>query len=166
MSSLSKATVRWRFTTHEGYGVPGVPDAAVTINGQPVSDLPPLINALAFHSAWPQTDQAIPLPQPEVLGSVTPVGAPITTNDGLTYVLANAESPSNGVVAVLMAFRTNQEVELTVGPMDPGQVPPTPGDEVKEPNDLELYLLHRIEALRDFTEVRTTVTVRPLPFTS
>jgi pilus assembly protein CpaC len=33
-----------------------------------------------------------------------------------------------------------------VEPMNPGQVPPTPGDEVKEPNDLELYFLNRIEA--------------------
>jgi pilus assembly protein CpaC len=32
-----------------------------------------------------------------------------------------------------------------VNPMRPGQVPPTPGDEVNEPNDLEFYLLHRIE---------------------
>jgi pilus assembly protein CpaC len=32
-----------------------------------------------------------------------------------------------------------------IEPMSPGQVPPTPGDEVKEPNDLEFYLLNRIE---------------------
>jgi hypothetical protein len=30
--------------------------------------------------------------------------------------------------------------------MSPDQVPPTPGDEVKEPNDLELYFLNRIES--------------------
>ncbi len=29
--------------------------------------------------------------------------------------------------------------------MNKEQVPPTPGDEVKEPNDLELYFLNRIE---------------------
>jgi hypothetical protein len=29
--------------------------------------------------------------------------------------------------------------------MKPNQVPPTPGDEVNEPNDLELFLLNRIE---------------------
>ena len=36
--------------------------------------------------------------------------------------------------------------------MDKDQVPPTPGDEVKEPNDLEFYFLNRIEARtgRDF----------------
>jgi pilus assembly protein CpaC len=32
-----------------------------------------------------------------------------------------------------------------VEPMNQDQVPPTPGDEVKEPNDLEFYLLHRIQ---------------------
>jgi pilus assembly protein CpaC len=39
-----------------------------------------------------------------------------------------------------------------VEPMNADQVPPTPGDEVKEPNDLEFYLLNRIEARtgRDF----------------
>jgi pilus assembly protein CpaC len=39
-----------------------------------------------------------------------------------------------------------------IEPMNPDQVPPTPGDEVKEPNDLEFYFLHRIEARtgRDF----------------
>jgi pilus assembly protein CpaC len=33
-----------------------------------------------------------------------------------------------------------------IEPMKHDQVPPTPGDEVKEPNDLEFYLLNRIEA--------------------
>jgi len=33
-----------------------------------------------------------------------------------------------------------------VEPMSPGQVPPTPGDEVKQPNDLEFFFLNRIEA--------------------
>ncbi len=33
-----------------------------------------------------------------------------------------------------------------VEPMSRGQVPPTPGDEVKQPNDLEFYFLNRIEA--------------------
>jgi pilus assembly protein CpaC len=32
-----------------------------------------------------------------------------------------------------------------VEPMQPDQVPPTPGDEVKGPNDLEFYFLNRIE---------------------
>jgi pilus assembly protein CpaC len=33
-----------------------------------------------------------------------------------------------------------------IEPMNHGQVPPTPGDEVKEPNDLEFYFLNRIES--------------------
>jgi pilus assembly protein CpaC len=33
-----------------------------------------------------------------------------------------------------------------VEPMNPGQVPPTPGDEVREPNDCELYFLNMIES--------------------
>jgi pilus assembly protein CpaC len=32
-----------------------------------------------------------------------------------------------------------------VSPMEPGEVPPSPGDEVKDPNDLEFYLMNRIE---------------------
>lgn len=32
-----------------------------------------------------------------------------------------------------------------VEPMDPDQVPPLPGEEVQDPNDLEFYLLNRIE---------------------
>jgi pilus assembly protein CpaC len=47
--------------------------------------------------------------------------------------------------------RTEKELVVLVTPylieaMQPDQVPPTPGDEVKEPNDLELYFLNRIEA--------------------
>jgi pilus assembly protein CpaC len=47
--------------------------------------------------------------------------------------------------------RTEKELVVLVTPyliepMSPGQVPPTPGDEVKEPNDLELFFLNRIEA--------------------
>jgi pilus assembly protein CpaC len=41
-----------------------------------------------------------------------------------------------------------------VEPMNPGQVPPVPGDEVNEPNDLEFYLLNRIQGRtgRDFRD--------------
>jgi len=42
-----------------------------------------------------------------------------------------------------------------VEPMNPGQVPPAPGEEVHEPNDLEAYLLNRIEGC-DGDEVRST----------
>jgi pilus assembly protein CpaC len=53
--------------------------------------------------------------------------------------------------------RVEKELIVLVTPylveaMNPDQVPPVPGDEVKEPNDLELYLLGRIESRmgRDF----------------
>ena len=42
-----------------------------------------------------------------------------------------------------------------IEPMNRDQVPPTPGDEVKEANDLELYLLNRIEG-RTGTDFRST----------
>jgi pilus assembly protein CpaC len=42
-----------------------------------------------------------------------------------------------------------------IEPMNHGQVPPTPGDEVKEPNDLELFLLNRIEG-RTGNDFRST----------
>ena len=47
--------------------------------------------------------------------------------------------------------RTEKELVVLVTPyliepMHHDQVPPTPGDEVKEPNDLELFFLNRIES--------------------
>jgi pilus assembly protein CpaC len=42
-----------------------------------------------------------------------------------------------------------------IEPMCHDQVPPTPGDEVKEPNDLELFFLNRIEG-RTGTDYRST----------
>jgi pilus assembly protein CpaC len=42
-----------------------------------------------------------------------------------------------------------------VEPMNPGQVPPGPGDEVKEPNDLEFFLLNRFES-RTGVDFRST----------
>src|SRR5262249_15615909 len=46
--------------------------------------------------------------------------------------------------------RIEKELVVLVTPylveaMNPDQVPPTPGDEVKGPNDLEFYFLNRIE---------------------
>jgi pilus assembly protein CpaC len=56
--------------------------------------------------------------------------------------------------------RIEKELVVLVTPyliegMSHGQVPPTPGDEVKEPNDLELYLLNRIEG-RTGNDFRST----------
>jgi pilus assembly protein CpaC len=57
--------------------------------------------------------------------------------------------------------RTEKELVILVTPylvesMSPEQVPPTPGDEVGEPNDLELYFLNRIES-RKGVDFRSTV---------
>ena len=74
------------------------------------------------------------------------------TLDGQT-----ARIPGLGDLPIIGPFFSNTtgdriEKELVVlvtpylvEPMNPGQVPPTPGDEVKTPNDLEFYLLNRIE---------------------
>jgi len=44
-----------------------------------------------------------------------------------------------------------------VAPMNPEDVPCLPGEELKDPNDLEFYLLNRIEGRtgRDFHPTRT-----------
>jgi pilus assembly protein CpaC len=43
-----------------------------------------------------------------------------------------------------------------VSPMEPHEVPPLPGDNIKDPNDLEFYLLNRIEG-RTGREFRSTL---------
>jgi pilus assembly protein CpaC len=78
-----------------------------------------------------------------------------------------ARIPGLGDLPIVGEFFSNTSSERTekelvvlvtpylVEPMNQGQVPPTPGDEVKEPNDLELYFLNRIEA-RTGREFRAT----------
>jgi pilus assembly protein CpaC len=85
------------------------------------------------------------------------------TLDGTT-----ARIPGLGDLPILGPFfsrttndRTEKELVVLVTPylvepMNPGQVPPGPGDEVKEPNDLEFYLLNRIEG-RTGVDFRSTV---------
>jgi pilus assembly protein CpaC len=75
--------------------------------------------------------------------------------------------PGLGDVPILGPFFSNTtharlEKELVVlvtpylvEPMHAGQVSPTPGDEVKEPSDLELYFMGRIEG-RTGKEIRST----------
>ncbi len=80
---------------------------------------------------------------------------------GLLQLTLNGETdriPGLGDLPILGPFFSNTssqriEKELVVlvtpylvEPMSHGQVPPTPGDEVKEPNDLEFFFLNRIEA--------------------
>jgi pilus assembly protein CpaC len=83
---------------------------------------------------------------------------------GLMQLTLNGNTtriPGFGDLPILGPFFSNTsmdrvEKELVIlvtpylmEPMNPDQVPPTPGDEVKEPNDLELYLLNRIESRTD-----------------
>jgi pilus assembly protein CpaC len=75
--------------------------------------------------------------------------------------------PGLGDLPVIGSFFSNHtndriEKELVVlvtpyliEPMAHDQVPPTPGDEVKEPNDIEFFLLNRIES-RTGTDFRST----------
>jgi pilus assembly protein CpaC len=84
------------------------------------------------------------------------------TLDGTT-----ARIPGLGDLPILGPFFSNTTGDRTekelivlvtpylVEPMNPDQVPPSPGDEVKEPNDLEFYLLNRIEG-RTGVDFRST----------
>jgi pilus assembly protein CpaC len=84
------------------------------------------------------------------------------TLDGTT-----ARIPGLGDLPILGPFfsnttgsRTEKELIVLVTPylvepMEHDQVPPSPGDEVKEPNDLEFYLLGRIEG-RTGVDFRST----------
>jgi pilus assembly protein CpaC len=86
----------------------------------------------------------------------------------LTLDGSTSRIPGLGDLPVLGPFfsntsetRTEKELIVLVTPylvdaMNPDQVPPTPGDEVKEPNDLEFYLLNRIEG-RTGRDFRSTV---------
>jgi pilus assembly protein CpaC len=80
---------------------------------------------------------------------------------GLLQLTLNGQTariPGLGDLPIIGPFFSNTSSQRTekelvvlvtpylIEPMSPGQVPPTPGDEVKEPNDLELYFLGRIES--------------------
>jgi pilus assembly protein CpaC len=91
---------------------------------------------------------------------------------GLLSVTLSAQTtriPGLGDLPILGTLFSNtshqrQEKELLVmvtpylvEPMAPNQVPAMPGSEIKDPNDLEFYLLNRIEARtgRDVQSTRT-----------
>jgi pilus assembly protein CpaC len=86
----------------------------------------------------------------------------------LTLTGNTARIPGLGDLPIIGPFFSNTssdrvEKELIVmvtpylvEPMNPGQVPPTPGDEVNEPNDLELFFLNRIES-RTGKDFRSTL---------
>jgi len=91
------------------------------------------------------------------------------TLDGKTQKL-----PGLGELPYIGAFFSNTsndriEKELVVTitpyivePMAPGQVPAGPGDEVREPNDLEFYFLNRIEGRTGIDKRSTTSYDDPL----
>jgi pilus assembly protein CpaC len=78
----------------------------------------------------------------------------------LSLAGSTSRIPVMGDLPIIGPFFSNtssnrQEKELIVlvtpylvEPMHPNQVPPSPGDEVNEPNDLELYLMNRMESRR------------------
>ena len=138
------------------------------VDNQQVVDLAPLRNYLVFDNAWPgiaggsqnaekiqttvTTASGTALSDDyETLANVRVVGTPIVTNDGLTYVLANAYSLANsgGLTAipqtnndndisnvnVLMAFKTNPEIVLhTQQPFDGARgVQVTQADALSDP---------------------------------
>ena len=70
-----------------------------------------------------------------------------------------SNTTSNRIEKELVVLVTPYIVE----PMAPGQVPPAPGDEVREPNDLEFFLLNRIEGRTGIDKRSTTILRRPAP---
>ncbi len=96
---------RWRFTLHGGQPAAG--------GGE---DEAPIQNLLSFVGDYPNIQASPPASTGTPLTGLVPVGAPIVTNDNVTYVLASARQGSE-FRSVLMAFRTNQETVLNVGPM-------------------------------------------------
>jgi pilus assembly protein CpaC len=85
-----------------------------------------------------------------------------------------ARIPGLGDLPYIGAFFSNTttsriEKELVVlvtpylaEPMAPGQVPPGPGDEIKEPNDLEFFFMNRIESRTGIDARSTTMYDDPL----
>ncbi|MDG3004742.1 type II and III secretion system protein family protein [Paludisphaera mucosa] len=69
-----------------------------------------------------------------------------------------SNTTSNRIEKELVVLVTPYLVE----PMRPGQVPPTPGDEVDQPNDLEFFLMNRIEGRTGVDARATTMYDDPL----
>lgn len=82
-----------------------------------VLEVPTLRNRLKFappSGAGDLSGGAIHLTQYEGLTNVSPVGVPITTNDGVTYQVLRATSAINGTVTVLAALDMAKEVILSL----------------------------------------------------
>ncbi|MBC7806634.1 MAG: hypothetical protein H7145_10830, partial [Akkermansiaceae bacterium] len=128
--SLSASRLRWRYLLHQGY--------QGQVGGVTVNELPALRNRMIFTGTNPLDLQSARLIEGDVdndgvvdfyesLLNANIVGSPITTNDGITYVVARAESVANGTLAapapvtVLMAFQTVPQITLDLGvPIDSG----------------------------------------------
>lgn len=117
-ASGSTSRMRWKFNFFDSFtDTPAANDLlyTATVDNIPVTDIVPLTNVWQFDGGWPAASSAIKRAQPEALRNVQIVGAPVATNDGITYVIAKATSQYNGgLVTVLMAFKTNPVVTLTV----------------------------------------------------
>ena len=126
--------MRWRFPLHSGTGF-----NSVDVGGVGVVEAPALRNRLQFTGAT--GDQAVfyvPAaandPDYEPLINAQIVGAPVVTNEGVTYAMARANSPllnGGAVVTVVMAFRTNPDITLTL-------------PEAFEPNSAEVSQLNML----------------------
>lgn len=105
--------------------------ASGTLNGVTIADQPPLgvLNN----------------------GEIKPIGAPIVTNNNIAYVLADA-----GGQSVLMAFQTNQEITLNVGPMDPSRPPTVAQIDALEPGNT--VTLQQNQYTVDATRGKITIT--------
>lgn len=69
-----------------------------------------------------------------------------------------SNTTSNRIEKELVVLVTPYLVE----PMKPGQVPPTPGDEIDQPNDLEFFFMNRIEGRTGVDARATTMYDDPL----
>jgi hypothetical protein len=106
--SANASRLRWRFPLH-----PGTLGNPVSVGGIDVVEAPALRNRLQFLTA----DSAVFDTDYEPLTNAQIVGSPVVTNDGVSYVLAQAVSPRiNGgaAVTVLMAFKTDPTITLTL----------------------------------------------------
>lgn len=116
-ASLQNSRLRWKFSIFNDFTDtvnPGDIYFTRTVDTMDVTDVVPLRNFLRFDPAWPRASAAIRMAQPEALRQVTVIGSPIVTNDGISYVLARAVSAINGPVTVLMAYKTNPVITLTL----------------------------------------------------
>jgi hypothetical protein len=115
-ASGSTSKMRWRFTLFNDFtGTAAPADVFVTrqVDNVAVTDTVPIVNYLQFDPIWPRSTAAAKGNTPEALRNIEPVGSPITTNEGVTYVLARAASQvNNRPMSVLLAFKSNPVLSL------------------------------------------------------